>query len=320
MEIALSTVIDAARLRLGAVTAEAAGYVVLLAVQQVVGAPRRVGSESVFLSDAGDVRVQGSVAGAHEAELDLRQLLASLVALSQSTPPALKAAAERVAGGGLGGLASELLAALIPLNHAAARRALARLYREAQKARVSGAPLTSGTPATSEPVAALATPSPAASDPAWVATLDAVEHPDGEHPVADFSPRPEEDDLNIDVDVMNDDVEPAAVAEILLPSSPVRSSRPVLLPFEPAELAQFSISDPGVVLQESTELQESDIEEYTGHRSDLRELLAGFLSHTRCEQRMTEDLRRMIGVEARPARISTIPPLRAEFGGQAPQQ
>src|SRR5688572_24145293 len=147
MEIALSTVIDAARLRLAAVTAEAAGYVVLLAVQQVVGAPRRVGSESVFLSDAGDVRVQGSaVAGAHEVELDLRQLLASLVALSQSTPPALKAAAERVAGGGLGGLASELLAALIPLNHAAARRALARLYREAQKARISGAPLPSGTP------------------------------------------------------------------------------------------------------------------------------------------------------------------------------
>jgi hypothetical protein len=259
------------------------------------------------------VRVQADgVAAAHEAELDLRQLLASLVALSQSTPPALKAAAERGSGGGLGGLASELLAALIPLNHAAARRALARLYREAQKARRSGAP-----------VASVVTPSPSASEPAFVASLHTPEPPlDGELPVADFSPKQDEDDLNIDVDVMNDDVESAAADETPLPGSPVRGSRPVLLPFEPAErVQQVRISDPGAMLEERADLQESDIEEYTAHRSDLRELLAGFLSHTRCEQRMSEDLRRMIGVETGPpARISTVPPLRAEIGVQAPHR
>jgi hypothetical protein len=32
-------------------------------------------------------------------------------------------------------------------------------------------------------------------------------------------------------------------------------------------------------------------------RSDLRELLKGYLSHTRCEEQMTADLRRMIGLD-----------------------
>ena len=34
-----------------------------------------------------------------------------------------------------------------------------------------------------------------------------------------------------------------------------------------------------------------------GCRSDLQELLASFLSHTRSEERMTRELRRMIGVD-----------------------
>jgi hypothetical protein len=32
-------------------------------------------------------------------------------------------------------------------------------------------------------------------------------------------------------------------------------------------------------------------------RSDLRELLNGYLAHTRCEEHMTADLRRMIGLD-----------------------
>jgi hypothetical protein len=37
--------------------------------------------------------------------------------------------------------------------------------------------------------------------------------------------------------------------------------------------------------------------EPSAQRSDLRELLNGFLAHTRCEERMAADLRRMIGLE-----------------------
>jgi hypothetical protein len=33
------------------------------------------------------------------------------------------------------------------------------------------------------------------------------------------------------------------------------------------------------------------------HRSDLRDLLHGYLAHTRCEEHMTADLRRMVGLE-----------------------
>ena len=317
MEIALSTVIDAARRRLAAVTAEAAGYVVLLVVQQVAKGPCRVRSDGVFLSDAGDVRLQaGTVASAHHVELELRQLLASLVALSQSTPPALKAAAERVAGGDLGGLESELLAALIPINHAAARRALARLYREAQKASISATPVSPV--AAAEPLVVAVAAPPAASELPLVAALAVIEPAIGEPSVADLSAQPDEDDdLKIDVDVMDEDVASVSEAWSARPSSLVRSSRPVLLPYEPLELVPVSISDSGAELPERAELKESDIEEYTGHRSDLRELLAGFLSHTRCEERMTEDLRRMIGVEAGPARVSSVPALVKEVSGPA---
>jgi hypothetical protein len=102
MEIALSAVTNAGRSRMAAVTAEVGAHVVLLVTQQVVSSPFHVTADSVLLSDAGDVRLLPlSPASAHEAELELRQLLAGLLALAPAAPPALKAAAERGSGGGL---------------------------------------------------------------------------------------------------------------------------------------------------------------------------------------------------------------------------
>jgi hypothetical protein len=43
-------------------------------------------------------------------------------------------------------------------------------------------------------------------------------------------------------------------------------------------------------------VRDEDLEPYA-QRSDLSELLKGFLAHTRCEERMAADLRRMIGLE-----------------------
>jgi hypothetical protein len=44
------------------------------------------------------------------------------------------------------------------------------------------------------------------------------------------------------------------------------------------------------------------VEQQQGYRSDVRDLLASFLAHTRSEERMSEDLRRMLGVDRGPSR------------------
>jgi hypothetical protein len=309
MDITLSTVTDAARQRRAAVTAEAAGYLVLLVVQQVAAYPCHVRLDGIFLTDAGDVVVRGGgEAGADQVELELRRLLIGLLALAQSVTPALRAAAERSAGSGLHQLEAELLAALIPINHAAARRALARLYRETQRA-------TSGpgqhlavppepdstptlTPTPSRP--SLGALAPVRSELMAPLVRDSVlVSPESERraylsgapetarselmapPVREgFQASPvsaerahvdaHEDALEIDVDIVEDDpgwsAAPAARSKLVVP---IEQSGPTLVSSVPA-----------------------------GHCSDVSELLASFLSYTRSEERMTEALRKMLGVDA----------------------
>jgi len=317
MEITLSTVIDAARRRRAAVTAEAAGYVVLLILQEVAVRPCPVTAELVLLTAAGEVRVEpGPAVSTRDMEIELRRLLAALLALSPSAPPALHAAGERGAVGDLAALESELLAALIPLNHAAAGRALARLYREtlrAPRAALAGndvSPVPSSVAAsqrtplpavasvvrTPSPVAAavrtswpaeavLSTPSPGAAfvrtpSPAAAAVRT---------PAPAAAPVRAQVELEIEVDL---DVDLAAPEEpqarVLTPPQPVgHVSSPVnqLLDeeFSPAFAASPAVRD-------------EDLEP-SAQRSDLSELLKGFLAHTRCEERMAADLRRMIGLE-----------------------
>jgi hypothetical protein len=135
MEITLSKVVEAARQRRAAVTAEGGGYIVLLALQQLAASPREVTADLVGLTAGGEIELGPSPAAQpREVEAQLRQLLADLLCLPQSAPPALKATGERAAVGDLAALEAELTAALIPFNHAAARRTLARLFRETQKA------------------------------------------------------------------------------------------------------------------------------------------------------------------------------------------
>lgn len=135
MDLTLSRVVEAARQRRAAVTAEVGGYIVLLLLQLQASGPRRVAPELVGLTAAGEVELAPSPAAERrEVEAALRGLLASLLTLSQSAPPALRATSERSAVGDLAAFEAELTAALIPINHAAARRALARVFRETQKA------------------------------------------------------------------------------------------------------------------------------------------------------------------------------------------
>jgi hypothetical protein len=325
MEITLSRVIDAARQRRAAVTAEAAGYVVLLILQRVAARPCSVTAELVLLTATGEVRIEaGPAVSAREAEIELRRLLAALLALSQSAPPALHAAGERGAVGDLGALESELLAALIPLNHAAAGRALARLYREtlrAPRATLAGndaspVPSSVASQRTPLPVApAVHTPSPVAAVVRTPLPAAAVVH----------TPLPA-------AAVVHTPLPAAAVVHTPLPAAAVRTPSPVAVPVRAfAELeidvdldADVAAAPEARQVQALTPPQPvGPVLEHMGHplveeysptfavasavsdedlepsvqRSDLRELLNGFLAHTRCEERMAADLRRMIGLE-----------------------
>src|SRR5690349_15403840 len=138
MSVTLLEVVRAARVRAVPFSGESAGYIAL-ALCEDFGSPRRVELAEVELGADGRVRLlQGSACDAEQTEQELRQLLAKLLKVSSSPGPALLRVASRVSGVGLSGLANELEKALIPLNRAASRRALLRLYRETERALKSG--------------------------------------------------------------------------------------------------------------------------------------------------------------------------------------
>jgi hypothetical protein len=141
MDITFDRVTQAARLRLAALTPEVAGYVVLL-VARALDRPERVSLGQVSVDEFGQIHVQGGQpVPEREAEAALRGMLGTLLALSPSQPPAIAAVAERATGLGLRCFDAELMSALIPINPAAAGRALARLYREIQRALADGVEL-----------------------------------------------------------------------------------------------------------------------------------------------------------------------------------
>ena len=245
MDLTLSKVVEAARQRRAAVTAEVGGYVVLLALQRLANTPRRISPELIGLTAAGDVELAPSPAAEpRELETALRGLLASLLALSQSAPPALRATSERGSVGDLAAFEAELTAALIPINHAAARRALARVFRDTQKAprgatgaatterESSPAPASLRAPESSSPppvavraavlelrlqseaptsvVAALANPTPSSSA--------------AEPPASRAEPAPAELEIDVDVDVLLAEPEPIAAAIVPARTKPITAA------------------------------------------------------------------------------------------------
>ncbi|HEU4583249.1 MAG TPA: hypothetical protein VFS67_33555 [Polyangiaceae bacterium] len=218
MDLTLSKVVEAARQRRAAVTAEVGGYIVLLLLQLQASGPRRISPELVGLTAAGEVELAPSPAAERrEVEALLRELLALLLALSQSAPPALRASSERAATGDLAAFEAELTAALIPINHAASRRALARVFRETQKAQraVGGAeqerdsapvPASARAPEPSTPLpaparAALKTPLPAPARAAPETPVPAARVSALEPLVSAAEPAPAELEIDVDVDV-----------------------------------------------------------------------------------------------------------------------
>ena len=112
---------------------ELAGY---LTLEIAEGAQQQLGEvdpRSVFVGDEGTVALVRTKDAGGDAETSVRAILLRLLEASGSQTPALGAAARRRTGSGLPALVEELEAALIPVNRAAGRRALARLAREVKR-------------------------------------------------------------------------------------------------------------------------------------------------------------------------------------------
>src|SRR4051812_47454323 len=140
MSVTLSEVTRAAKAHRAPLAGESAGYLVLAIADQVLSAPRLVHPGEIQLGEDGGVRVLAGCASSDaDAELALRQALDSLLLVASSGSAALTRAGRRASPVGLAVLVRELEAALIPVNRAAARRALARLHRETARALASGA-------------------------------------------------------------------------------------------------------------------------------------------------------------------------------------
>lgn len=318
MEIALSAVTDAGRSRMAAVSAEVGAHVVLLAAQQVAPGPFHVTADSVLLSDTGEVRlVPLTAASPQEVEKELRQLLASLLGLAPAAPPALKAAAERDSGGGLEALEAELHAALIPINHAAARRALARLFRETRRASGAAASSSELTP----PFAGEVTPVPRVLAATLAPGALAAQGPSQAEPrsLAAAPAEPVQLELEIDIDVVDDESSKAAASggELAMRADlapPVMRRAEALLP-EHSDHHPLSSTASGDAV--GTHLDPGYVERDAAYRSDVGELLASFLAHTRSEDRMSEDLRRMLGVDGGSSRGTCLVNGLASAGGDS---
>ena len=123
------------------VAAELAGYLALEIAEGASaghGAAFDIDPRAVYIGDEGSValvrpRRDAASAGGGDMEAAVRGILARLLDASGSKTPALGQVASRPSGVGLGVLVEELENALIPVNRAAGRRALARLAREVKR-------------------------------------------------------------------------------------------------------------------------------------------------------------------------------------------
>lgn len=113
-----------------AVSAPTAGYLVLQVLRTLREPPATAPLDDIVVTAEGRVAVR-AVAPCTPAQLEsyIRGLLGRLLEGASAVPPALQRVSGPAASAGLQCLEAELLSALIPINGAASRRALARLRR-----------------------------------------------------------------------------------------------------------------------------------------------------------------------------------------------
>jgi len=317
MDISLDRVLQAARERRATLTPEVAGYLILLAARQLDAERSQVSAHSVLLDETGEVLVErASAASELDIETALRELLDALVAVCSSPPPAIAAVAERGASGDLRGLVAELSAALIPINHSAAHRALARLYREARRADghvtdVSLPPIVERS-ARVEPVSA---PLPAA-EPGEL-DIDVVVEAEAAAAAPDALPSPPPPAIE-ELPANAAELEPQLVSSELGAST---FAPEVALDPPPRDLLapELPTRDPGIHRGGAAELVISHVDadaaeapdeelrlalpaaapRWTEARSDVQQLLDAFLAEARSVDHMLGVLRDMIGLDLR---------------------
>ncbi len=140
--VSLSDVLAASGARAASLVPETSGYLALAIADACARLPFRLDDALVTLTSEGSVKVaRGTVVvPPDESARRVRDVLARLLTSSIGSAPALAAAARprRETSDGVDGFVRELEAALVPVNRAAARRALARLARETMRAKQSG--------------------------------------------------------------------------------------------------------------------------------------------------------------------------------------
>jgi hypothetical protein len=232
MSVTLSEVKRAAKAHRAPLAGESVGYLVLAIADQVLSAPRLVEASDIQLTEDGGLRVlSGRASSDTDAELGLRRALDALLLVASSGSSALTRASRRTSPTGLSALVRELEAALIPVNRAAARRALARLHRETARA------VSSGTLPPEEPEAPVVAPEVAPVVAHKVATPA---------PVLASSPAPlpePEPELDLETRAIRLVPEPEPVLSALPALSPELDAMLTALCVEPAELEPLEESD-----------------------------------------------------------------------------
>lgn len=142
MSVTLSEVLAASSIRAASLVPETSGYLALAVADASARLPFRLDDPLVSLTTEGTVKVaRGShIVAPEESARRVRDVLARLLGQSIGSAPALSAAARprQESDEGVDRVIRELEAALVPVNRAAARRALARLARETVRAKDSG--------------------------------------------------------------------------------------------------------------------------------------------------------------------------------------
>lgn len=140
--VTLDEVFAAATARAASLVPETSGYLALALGDATSRLPLAPDDRAVMLTTEGTVSVtrRGDPVSPRQAARTLRGVLARLLAASAGTMPGLAGAARarEESDRGVDAVVEEIEAALIPVNRAAARRALARLARETLRARELG--------------------------------------------------------------------------------------------------------------------------------------------------------------------------------------
>lgn len=140
--VTLDEVFAAASARAASLVPETSGYLALAVGEATSRLPLAHEDRALLLTTEGHLSLsrRGEVVAPEAAAKAMRDLLARLLAVSAGTMPGLAAAARprEESSRGVDAVIEEIEAALIPVNRAAARRALARLARETLRAREAG--------------------------------------------------------------------------------------------------------------------------------------------------------------------------------------